>query len=461
MDTTEFLISELRQIASKLPDPRTGSNKQYSSADLVMSPFACFWTQDGSFLQFQRRMEDESQASNMQTLFKTKKIPTDDQIRNFLDQIDYKYFDEMYFKTLNMIVKNKHIDIFNVLGDQKHIVIALDGTQIFSSNNIHCDDCIVKEHRNGTTEYVHNVLQSSIVSPNTNLVLPLVPEFTYKNDSSKKQDCEQNATKRWFDKNYEPLVETLGHNRIIFLADDLHSHNPFVQILEIKDLKYILNCKENSHKTLFEFVNNVKGNSFRCEKLVPGFKEPKEHIYSWLCDLPLTEVSDTARVNWFSLTIKNVTKSRIEDPIMIDGDDNNKKGRKKHFVTIFKDLTFSFITNIEITESNICELIDIGRSRWKIENNNFHVLKNSGYKLDHNYGHGKHFLCNTLATLNILAFSFHKAAEICDEIWVKALLKYKSVVKFFQVINVILGIMIFKSFYELLSFIIGNRAPPD
>src|ERR1700733_1404584 len=45
-----------------------------------------------------------------------------------------------------------------------------------------------------------------------------------------------------------------------------------------------------------------------------------------------------------------------------------------------------------------------GRSRWKIENETFNTLKNLGYNLEHNYGHGKKFLSTILCLLMLLAF---------------------------------------------------------
>ena len=45
-----------------------------------------------------------------------------------------------------------------------------------------------------------------------------------------------------------------------------------------------------------------------------------------------------------------------------------------------------------------------GRARWKIENETFNTLKNLGYNLEHNYGHGKQFLSTILCLLMLLAF---------------------------------------------------------
>ncbi|MDZ7880127.1 MAG: hypothetical protein U5L45_20790 [Saprospiraceae bacterium] len=42
----------------------------------------------------------------------------------------------------------------------------------------------------------------------------------------------------------------------------------------------------------------------------------------------------------------------------------------------------AWITNLRVSKKNIQELVKIGRSRWKIENETFNTLKNQGYHLD-------------------------------------------------------------------------------
>jgi len=64
----------------------------------------------------------------------------------------------------------------------------------------------------------------------------------------------------------------------------------------------------------------------------------------------------------------------------------------------------SFITDIDINNNNIEDIIKAGRCRWKIENENNNTLKTKGYHLEHNFGHGKDGLSETLFALNILSF---------------------------------------------------------
>ncbi|WP_082081589.1 hypothetical protein [Methylocucumis oryzae] len=64
----------------------------------------------------------------------------------------------------------------------------------------------------------------------------------------------------------------------------------------------------------------------------------------------------------------------------------------------------AFVTDHPITADTVVEIVRVGRTRWKIENENNNTLKNNGYNFAHNFGHGKKHLSSLLASLNILAF---------------------------------------------------------
>ena len=54
----------------------------------------------------------------------------------------------------------------------------------------------------------------------------------------------------------------------------------------------------------------------------------------------------------------------------------DKNGKKQ-------DISFQWISNIEITKRNLEELILAGRGRWKIENEGFNNQKNGMYRIEH------------------------------------------------------------------------------
>src|SRR4051794_39867952 len=52
-----------------------------------------------------------------------------------------------------------------------------------------------------------------------------------------------------------------------------------------------------------------------------------------------------------------------------------------------------------------------------IENESFNVLKNRGYHLEHNFGHGKEHLAALLACFNLVAFAIHTVCDLASGAW--------------------------------------------
>lgn len=76
-----------------------------------------------------------------------------------------------------------------MLGGQ--LLVALDGTEYFSSQCIHCDQCSHRTHKNGSVTYFHSAILPVIVAPGNEQVISLDPEFICPQDGHHKQDCEQ------------------------------------------------------------------------------------------------------------------------------------------------------------------------------------------------------------------------------------------------------------------------------
>ena len=67
-----------------------------------------------------------------------------------------------------------------------------------------------------------------------------------------------------------------------------------------------------------------------------------------------------------------------------------------------------WITDIKITVENAKTILDAARARWKIENECFNTLKNHGYEIEHNYGHGEKNLSFNFYVFTLLAFFMHQ-----------------------------------------------------
>ena len=121
----------------------------------------------------------------------------------------------------------------------------------------------------------------------------------------------------------------------------------------------------------------------------------------------------------------------------------------------------AFVTSLPITAENVVEIAACARARWKIENETFNVLKNNGYNLTHNFGHGKKYLARIFATMNLLAFAFHTACDCLETLWQQARQALGTRKGFFQDFHAICSYVVFASWKHLMETLItGKAAPP-
>ena len=73
-----------------------------------------------------------------------------------------------------------------------------------------------------------------------------------------------------------------------------------------------------------------------------------------------------------------------------------------------------------------------GRARWKIENETFNTLKNQGYHLEHNYGHGKQHLATVLAMLMMLHCLIDQVQELACPLFKAARYRFHSRIQFWE-----------------------------
>src|ERR1700693_2012032 len=88
MQLLPSLLSELQAVCATFSAPRKGRGGNIAAADFGLSAFAMFFMQSAAFLAYQRTMEKGHGRSNCQTLFAIGRIPSDNYIRDFLDEAD-------------------------------------------------------------------------------------------------------------------------------------------------------------------------------------------------------------------------------------------------------------------------------------------------------------------------------------------------------------------------------------
>ena len=144
--------------------------------------------------------------------------------------------------------------------DVSHYLIAIDGTEYFSSKTIHCSSCMVKNHRDGSETYYHQALAAALVHPKKDQVIPLAVEEIKKQDGKEKNDCEINAFKRLAEK----LRKDYPKLGIIICGDALYANGKTVSILRKHRMSYILNVKRKGNKKLFGHVEETERREGYC-----------------------------------------------------------------------------------------------------------------------------------------------------------------------------------------------------
>jgi len=194
-----------------------------------------------------------------------------------------------------------------------------------------------------------------IVHHEQNHVIALEPEFICPQDGHEKQDCEINAAKRWLKKH----AESIRRHNAVLPGDDLYSRGPFCRETMEQGCHIVLVCKPDSHPYLYESVLFMQANGLietRTERKWNGTVGEISH-YQFISQLPLSGQSDSLKVNWVQIEVRR--------------EDTN--------ALLYKN---AFVTDLELTVENIEEIVQAGRARWKVENENNSVLRNHGYHLD-------------------------------------------------------------------------------
>ena len=149
--------------------------------------------------------------------------------------------------------------------------------------------------------------------------------------------------------------------------------------------------------------------------------------YRFVSQIPLRDGADALLVNWLELTVTHEQTGAV----------------------LYHN---AFITNHVITAATVGRLEQVGRARWKIENENNNVLKNRGYHFEHNFGHGHAHLSSVLCSLNLLAFLIHTLLHLVHRLY--RLLRETLAARrtFFDYLRALTRYMLFESWEALFRF---------
>jgi hypothetical protein len=346
--------------------------------DALMSAFAMFSLKDPSLLAFDERRQDPN--DNFRTIYGIDRVPSDTQMRAILDPVAPDDLRPLFADVFRCLQRGKALERFRYL-DGSYLV-SLDGTTYFSSTKVHCSSCLEKHHRGGGVTYSHQLLGATLVHPDLKEVMALAPEPIINQDGHTKNDCERNASRRWL----KHFRHEHPHLPVIVVEDALSANAPHLRDLREAGVHYIIGVKPGDHAFLFQHLHaaDAAGRTQHLSQVDPA--TGVLHHFRFHNGVPLNESNPDELVN-----VLEYWQIHTDGTVQY----------------------FSWITDFLLTPFNVFAIMRGGRARWKIENETFNTLKNQGYHLEHNYGHGEQNLSVVLALLMMLAFLVDQTQQLC------------------------------------------------
>ena len=234
--------------------------------------------------------------------------------------------------------------------------IILDGTGLYCFRERHCEHCLTRKHAkaDGTAEtrYFHKVLEAKIVL-GKNIIVSLDTEFIENETAGvSKQDCETAAAERLLKRLYQ------NHPKlpVCIQGDSLYASEKVMEFCRLRGWQYLFTHKEGRQPSLSECYEFIRGGDERnVVKRIGREKGTGEYVNG---------VGETAGKK----ETANIFEYRYEE--------RKKDGKRTEH-------RLMWVTNMEITDRNLAELIEAGRGRWKIENEGFNNQKNGIYDIEH------------------------------------------------------------------------------
>ena len=216
--------------------------------------------------------------------------------------------------------------------------LLFDGTGLSSHNYNLNNNCLTRKLKNGKISYYKYVLECKLVAGN--IVISLDSEFIENEKmltNKQKQDCETNAFKRMIKR----IKKNYPKYKFIITGDALYATTPIIKICKKYKWNYIFNLKPDRLKEINEaFEDNI------------NYQNETTHQDYYLST---------------NIKYKGIILSAFK----------YIETKKK------KTTTFRYISDLEIKDSNIKEIVSMGRKRWKIENEGFYTQKHRTFNISH------------------------------------------------------------------------------
>jgi len=248
-------------------------------------------------------------------------------------------------------------------------IAALDGTEYFRSENIHCPECMeihIKTKDGYLVNYTHKVVLMYLVGRMTESAVQVIlgAEPTYPKDAIEGEESghegESTAAKRLVEK----MIDIYGKSFFdVLTTDALYTTNPFVTLVNALG-KYLVSRVKREDTTLYQEIETLS------ERIEPIHIDDREdRVESWIYEIDQIQ----GALDW---DIPTRGFKIIEKEYKIS------KGEKVYI----KEETFRCMTTLPKERGNADVVRQIVHAKWGVENNAIKDLKDNWY-MTHNFHH--------------------------------------------------------------------------
>lgn len=366
---------QLTSMFSSLTDKRHKSYITYKMRTIIMTRLLALLCGITTMTEINNEFDSEQAIANLSKICNQdlKEIPDWQTIQDIIEQLDYNEIDNIRKYMFKALIRSKMFDKFRYDG---YIQLIVDATGLTALDYNLNGNCLTRT-RDGKIKYYKYVLEAKVVF--FNMVISIDSEWienTNSNTEKEKQDCEVKAFKRMAPRiksNYPKL-------KFIITGDALYATNPMMDICDNYNWKYIFNLKPDRLK---EVASQFEGN----------IKLENETILS----------------NYY-LSTNIYHKKHYLNAIKYEELQNNKL------------VSLRYVTNLNINNDNIKDIVSMGRRRWKIENEGFNEQKNGTFNISH--------LCSRFDNALKIHYLFIQIAHTIRQLLELGSLVYKEVKKF-------------------------------
>lgn len=365
----ELVVELLITIGQHFPDlfdwmrQIDDSRKKASTYELTAHLTAClaiFLFKSGSRNQYNQNRGDDEFKRNFKRLFGFD-MPHGDSVHSVIELLNTEQIEALKHKMVQKLLQRKTFHCSRYRG--KWFCIAVDASGVGSYDHKRDKQCLHTTSKNGKITYFHSVLEARLVTAQGfSVSVATVWIENPEGGEYDKQDCERKA----FTRMAEKLKTLYPRLPILILADGLYPYEGFFATCKANNWAYCVTFKDGNLPSVWSQANRLApsqlGNNHNQECLLPG-GNTIARAFHWV-----------TRIVYHGHALNCLECVETVSPAISDA-----SGAKP------KITRFVHITNLPVNGRNIVGTSQIGRLRWKIENEGFNTLKNGGYGMAHQY----------------------------------------------------------------------------